>query len=540
MKTSLGIWALGSMVTRFVPGGYQPQWAGETTAERVRRAVDGLGDLIDGYEFHYPQELNEENLDEVREALDGHDIYCVATGLHLDPRFGKGGLVVAGRRDARGGRAADARGDRLRRASSARTSSSGPGSRATTTRSRRRTRESWAWLVDGIGQAARALPRPRDPALPRAQELGARDEDPHAQHRDDAARDPQAARAGPRQRQGQHGLAAPDHERREPRRVRGAARRRGAARTPARELGWGTFDDDNMVGATAFMETLELAVELRRAGYGENGERLGFDLYPYTEDAVEAVRRSVLQWRFIDCVAARIDDAALREAQMRKDAVRAYELVYAALGAGDAVARRARRRHDRRQGDRDLARRARWSRRGGGVPALDAAARLGGAGPRGLVARGRGGARRARRRAGGDRALRPDARARLLDERDRVLRPAILWNDQRTAAECAEIEERVGLERLIELTGNRALTGFTAPKLLWLRRHEPEIGALGEAPSGGDGGAVGLERLIALTGNRALTGLHGAEAALAAAPRARRCTRGSAASCCRRTTSACG
>ena len=61
-----------------------------------------------------------------------------------------------------------------------------------------------------------------------------------------------------------------------------------------------------------------------------------------------------------------------------------------------------------------------------------------------------------------------------LDERERVLRPAILWNDQRTAAECAEIEERVGLERLIELTGNRALTGFTAPKLLWLRNHEPD------------------------------------------------------------------
>jgi len=61
----------------------------------------------------------------------------------------------------------------------------------------------------------------------------------------------------------------------------------------------------------------------------------------------------------------------------------------------------------------------------------------------------------------------------VLDDRDRVLRPAILWNDQRTEAECAEIEERVGLTRLIELTGNRALTGFTAPKLLWLRRHEP-------------------------------------------------------------------
>jgi len=55
------------------------------------------------------------------------------------------------------------------------------------------------------------------------------------------------------------------------------------------------------------------------------------------------------------------------------------------------------------------------------------------------------------------------------------LRPAILWNDQRTSAECAEIERRLGLERLIGLTGNRALTGFTAPKLLWLRAYEPEV-----------------------------------------------------------------
>ncbi|HEY2072059.1 MAG TPA: hypothetical protein VGG88_00650, partial [Gaiellaceae bacterium] len=97
--------------------------------------------------------------------------------------------------------------------------------------------------------------------------------------------------------------------------------------------GWGTFDDDNMVGATAFMETLELAVELRRAKYGDNGERLGFDLYPYTEDAVGAVKRSVLQWRFIDGIAAKLDGAELRAAQQEKDAVRAYELVYAALGA---------------------------------------------------------------------------------------------------------------------------------------------------------------------------------------------------------------
>ena len=62
----------------------------------------------------------------------------------------------------------------------------------------------------------------------------------------------------------------------------------------------------------------------------------------------------------------------------------------------------------------------------------------------------------------------------VLDADDEVIRPAILWNDQRTGEECAEIERLVGLGRLIELTGNRALTGFTAPKLLWLRRHEPD------------------------------------------------------------------
>ena len=106
MKTSLGIWAFGGMATRFNPGGYKPELADESTAEKVRTAIEGLGDLIDDYEFHYPQELSPENLDEVREALDGHGIYCLGGGLHLDPRFGKGGPLLARRRDARGGAAA--------------------------------------------------------------------------------------------------------------------------------------------------------------------------------------------------------------------------------------------------------------------------------------------------------------------------------------------------------------------------------------------------------------------------------------------------
>ncbi|HSF84401.1 MAG TPA: xylulokinase [Acidimicrobiia bacterium] len=63
----------------------------------------------------------------------------------------------------------------------------------------------------------------------------------------------------------------------------------------------------------------------------------------------------------------------------------------------------------------------------------------------------------------------------LLDAAGTPLRPAILWNDQRTAAECDEIRTIVGAERFIRITGNDALTGFTAPKLLWVRNQEPEI-----------------------------------------------------------------
>ena len=62
----------------------------------------------------------------------------------------------------------------------------------------------------------------------------------------------------------------------------------------------------------------------------------------------------------------------------------------------------------------------------------------------------------------------------FLDERGEVVRPALLWNDGRTAAECAEIDRRVGPDRVRAITGNPPLVGFQAPKILWLRNHEPE------------------------------------------------------------------
>ena len=334
MKTSLGIWAFGPMITRFVPGGYQPGHAydAEPVAAKVHRAVEGLGDLIDGYEFHYPQELSHENISDVREALGEHDIYCIAGGLHLDPRFGRGGLVnpdphlraEARRLVCEGAEFAGSLGAHM---------IIWPGIEGYNYPFQTPYVDSWRWLIEGVGEAAgickrhgvklllehknsepamKILMRNMGMTLFVANKLRAEGLDNVQINMD-----------------WQHLLMNGEHLPE----YAALLHSEGLLGHQHGNSGWGTFDDDNMLGTTAFMETVELALELRRCGYGSNGERLGLDLYPYTEDQIGAVRRSVIQWNFIDSVAARIDDEALREAQVRKDAVSAYELVYAALGA---------------------------------------------------------------------------------------------------------------------------------------------------------------------------------------------------------------
>jgi xylose isomerase len=331
VQTSLGIWAFGGMATRFNPGGYKPELAGASTVEKVRTAVEGLGDLIDDYEFHYPQELSRENLEAVRDALDGHGIYCIASGLHLDPRFGKGGFCSPD--DA-------TRAEALRLTKEAVDLAGDvgaqmiiwPGIEGYNYPFQTPYAESWARFLDGVADAASHAAergvtvflehKNSEPAMKiLMRNIGMTLHVIHTLR----ARGITNVKVN---MDWQHLI------------MNGENLAEYAAILAAEGLlghqhansGWGTFDDDNMVGATAFMETIELALELRRAGYGEHGERLGFDLYPYTEDAVGAVRRSVLQWRFIDRIASQIDEPELRRAQQAKDAVRAYELVYGALG----------------------------------------------------------------------------------------------------------------------------------------------------------------------------------------------------------------
>jgi xylose isomerase len=332
VKTSLGIWALSGMVTRFVPDGYQPEHRDESTAQRVRRAVDGLGDLMDDYEFHYPQELSEENLEEVQAELDGHGIYAIATGTHLNPRYGKGGLSSPD-----DGVRAECLDEALRAADFAGSLGAQmivwPGVEGYNYPFQTPYAESWSRFISGIGEIAERCSshgirlflehKNSEPAMKIfMRNIGMCLHVIHTLRRD-GIDNVQV------NMDWQHLIMNGEHLAE----YAALLHAEGLLGHQHANSGWGTFDDDNMVGATAFMETLELALELRRAGYGSNGERLGFDLYPYTEDQVAAVERSVLQWRFIDAIAGRIDESSLREAQQAKDAVRAYELVYAAMGA---------------------------------------------------------------------------------------------------------------------------------------------------------------------------------------------------------------
>ena len=482
LKTSLGIWALGGMITRFVPVGYQPEHGSESTAEKVRRAVDGLGDLMDDYEFHYPYELSRRQPRRgPRGARRPRDLL---PGQRPAPRPAQrqGRALLARRRRPRRGAARHARRLRVRRARSARTSSSGRGSRATTTPSRPPTRESWARFIDGVGQAATALGRPRPEALPRAQELRAGHEDLHAQHRDDAARHPQAARRGHRQRPGQHGLAAPAHERRAPARVRRAAGRRGAARPPARQLGLG---------------------HLRRRQHGRrdgvHGDRRA--------RARAAPRRLRRQRRAPGLRPVPVHRGPGRGRQALGRAVALHRRGRRSASTATPCARRSSARTPSPPTSSSTPRWARPHRRGYDAPAGTRRRHLVGQGHRDRRATAPcwpspSAATRCRRRvpAGASRTPRTGGagRRRCSTSSTPPARPASGCRARCTAssrstrrrARCARRScGTTGARRRSatrsrsasassassQLTGNRALAGFTAPKLLWLAEHEPEV-----------------------------------------------------------------
>ncbi len=353
LKNSVGVWAFGPAVTRFVPRGYHPEAADEPVADKTRRVAEGLSDLLDGLEYHYPGEVNEENVEEVLAALREHgmELPVVAAGLHTDPTYSLGAFVNPNDELRRQGI------DTLRRGIDLCGEIRAnfiiwPGAEGYNYTFQRPYAETWRAFVEGIAEltdlanergvkvflehknsepAMKILMQNIGMTLFTIQKVNSLGVDTSnllvnmdwqhlimngenlAEYADLLASEYKLGH--------QHG-----------------------------NDGWGTFDDDNVVGTNFFMQTLELAQTLQDIGYGENGELIGFDLYPYTEDQVAAVRRAILQWEFIWDLGAKIDREALREAKSRADALAGQSAVYRALGLSeDYEAKVVRRRQESRE-----------------------------------------------------------------------------------------------------------------------------------------------------------------------------------------------
>jgi len=335
LKNSVGVWAFGPAVTRFVPPGYHHEVANEGMVEKTRRVCDGLVDLLDGLEYHYPGEVNEDNVEGILSVLREHgmDLPVVPAGLHPDPTYGKGALVNPDEKLRRRGIDTLKRGIDL----SAEVGANfiiWPGAEGYNYTFQRPYAETWKKFVEGVaeltehagGKGVKVFLEHKnsEPAMKilmqnigmtlftikKVEDLGVDASNllinmdwQHLIMNGENLAEYAELLASEGKLGHQHG-----------------------------NDGWGTFDDDNVVGTNFLMQTLELAQTLQDVGYGSNGELLGFDLYPYTEDQIAAVRRAIMQWEFVWDLAKRIDRDELREAKNRADALAGQKAVYRAFG----------------------------------------------------------------------------------------------------------------------------------------------------------------------------------------------------------------
>ncbi|PZN12794.1 MAG: xylose isomerase [Bacillota bacterium] len=337
-KTSVGIWAFGTAPTRFVPGGYKPEVAGLDVTERLKRAVEGVGPLIDGYEFHYETEITDDNAPKIQEILGkDHCIAMICYGLVPNPRYQYGALSnpdPALRREAV---------EHMKRGIDLAASVGAgyiywPGNEGYNYPFQRDYAKTWGYFLEGLQEvvehanargvtfllehknsepAMRILMRNIGMALFIIKKLAEMGTDvsrvkinmdwQHLIMNGEPLGEYAALLLS-------EGLLGHQHA----------------------NSGWGTFDDDNMVGAQFIEQQIDLLRELLKGGYDGY---IGFDLYPYTEDPIEAVKRSVIQMEFMLAIAERMNDEELAAAKAAADAVGAYRVFWKALGLDDEFER---------------------------------------------------------------------------------------------------------------------------------------------------------------------------------------------------------
>ena len=293
LKTSLGIWAFGPTATRFMPGGYHTEAVDEVTVSKVTRAVEGIGDLIDGYEFHYPNELDEDNAAAIKEALGKHDIYALGLGTFSMPEFGQGSFINPDEGLRKKAKDICRRGIDLAGELGAKFII-WPGGEGYNYPFQVNYDLVWERFIAGI---AEMVDRANQKGVVMLLEHKCSEPAMKILMRDlgmtmylirkvaDAGVDVSHTKINI---DWQHLI------------MNGEPLAEYAALLARENLlghqhgnsGWGQFDDDDMVGASFFMQTLGLARELQRIGYGKNGERVGFDLFPYTEDGWKPLSRA--------------------------------------------------------------------------------------------------------------------------------------------------------------------------------------------------------------------------------------------------------
>jgi len=333
LKSSIGIWAFGPLGTRFLYAGYHPEVAHESPVDRARRVAEGLHDLYDGIEFHYPGEIDEENAADIVAAIAPMDVFCLASGAHTFSRHGRGALTNPDGAVRDEARASNRRGIDLAAELGAHYII-WPGIEGYNYPFQCNYAEQWTYFLDGI---ADAVGHARDRGV--TVFLEHKNSEPQMKifmrdigmsmfviHR---LRDMGIDTGHVKINMDWQHLIMNGENLAEYAEVLAMV---GLLGHQHANSGWGLTDDDNIVGATRFMETLELARSLRKVGYGQNGERIGFDLYPYTEDAIEAARQSLIQWSFIYDLCSKLEDGAMEEAQSAKDAMAACRLVFRLLG----------------------------------------------------------------------------------------------------------------------------------------------------------------------------------------------------------------
>jgi len=336
IKNSVGIWAFGSNATRFVPGGYHLDAKAETMEAKTERAAKGLAEYVDGFEYHYPNEINEKNVDSVNGILKsaGKDIYCIALGHHVNERYALGSFInpnPAIRREAL----------EVAKAGIDLAASLGanfiiwPGGEGYNYPFQTDYEAMWNHFIDAICTLVEHANKKNvtiflehknsEPAMKIAmRNIGM------ALYVINKVKERGIDAKNLKVNMDWQHLIMNGENLAEYARILHMEGRMGHHHANS---GWGTFDDDNMVGALCFMQTLELAKELQLMGYGTNGERIGYDLFPYTEDQIEAVKQSIINWEFIWDLAKRIDTDELMKAKNKKDAVMACRAVYRAMGA---------------------------------------------------------------------------------------------------------------------------------------------------------------------------------------------------------------